>query len=270
VPRRLPTRVVLACCLASASLAAAEAPEAQGHLLDAPKFLLKDALAVATAPSDWGRQEWLAAGLGLAAVAGTALLLDRPVRVFARDHRNPGADRVALQVERFGGDYSFAIVGGFYAYGKLMGREEAARTGVEALEASLITSGLNSVVKRAVGRSRPSAEEGPFQFRPFGTGQSLPSGHTAQAFTVAAVIAEHYPEPWVRWVVYGTATLVGAARIQQDVHYASDVVAGALLGSLVGHAVVRLNRARRAGMKVTVAPEFGAYGYRGATLTLKF
>jgi hypothetical protein len=77
-----------------------------------------------------------------------------------------------------------------------------------------------------------------FQFKPFSNNQSFPSGHSSQAFAVATAIAENYPVWWVQTLCYGGAGLVGYARIEQNAHYASDVVAGALLGWAVAHAVV--------------------------------
>ena len=246
-------------------------------LSEAPKLLLKDTVFILAAPSRWEKREWLEAGGALTAVVGTALLLDGPVRDNAQAHRNSGADKTAKQVQLFGAGYSFAVIGGFYAYGKFAGNEEAARTGYEALEASLISGALGSVVKIGVGRSRPSTQEGAFHFEPFRGGLSFPSGHTTQAFAVATVIAEHYPQFWVRCVAYGTAALVGASRIEQNAHFTSDVVAGAILGTLVGRTVVRLNTKRNAsggkglgGLTVALAPEFGPGGYRGAAVSLRF
>lgn len=40
------------------------------------------------------------------------------------------------------------------------------------------------------------------------------------------------------------ATLVGLARIEQNVHWASDVMAGAIIGTAVGKTVVHLNGPR--------------------------
>ena len=67
---------------------------------------------------------------------------------------------------------------------------------------------------------------------------SFPSGHASQAFAVATAIAENYPVWWVQTLCYGGAGLVGYARIEQNDHYASDVVAGSLLGWAVARAVV--------------------------------
>lgn len=58
---------------------------------------------------------------------------------------------------------------------------------------------------------------------------SLPSGHTASAFLMAALIAHFYPTLSV--VAYIWASCIGCSRVLLGVHYPSDILAGVLLGS---------------------------------------
>jgi len=239
----------------------------------APKILWDDTLFILKSPAHWKRQDWLQVGEGFAIVLGTALLLDTRVRDESQRHRGTDTDRVAKQIQNFGTSYAFVSVAGFWAFGKLAGDSNAVDTGLDALEASLIAGAIiGPLLKVAMGRSRPSDGQGAFHFKPFGGGVSAPSGHTTEAFALAVVIADHYPHPWVRYATYGIATLVGVARIQQNAHFASDVVSGALLGSLVGGTVLRRNHARRDRpdrLRVALSPSFGP-GYQGAMLSLRF
>jgi membrane-associated phospholipid phosphatase len=64
-----------------------------------------------------------------------------------------------------------------------------------------------------------------------------PSGHTANAFAAAATIAELYKDNlWLKIGVYSYATLIGVG-VTLDVHWASEAVAGALIGYAVGKTV---------------------------------
>ena len=83
-------------------------------------------------------------------------------------------------------------------------------------------------------------------FTPFSSSNaSFPSGETTQAFAVASVIAAHYDSLWVKVSSYGIASLVGIARIYEDAHWTSDALAGALIGTAVGMAIVHYNEKRR-------------------------
>jgi membrane-associated phospholipid phosphatase len=69
---------------------------------------------------------------------------------------------------------------------------------------------------------------------------SFPSGHTIAAFSVATVFADRYPHPaWRVWMAYGLASLVGFSRVTTQSHFPSDVFAGAALGYVIAHYVVR-------------------------------
>lgn len=72
-----------------------------------------------------------------------------------------------------------------------------------------------------------------------GVNHSLPSGHTSNAFATATVFATLYKEKkWVPPVAYGLAALVGASRVYNNAHWASDVMAGAAVGFLSAKAML--------------------------------
>ena len=59
---------------------------------------------------------------------------------------------------------------------------------------------------------------------------SLPSGHTAAAFAFATGVSDVLP--WEGAALHVLATVVGYSRVHTGVHYPSDVVAGALIGTV--------------------------------------
>jgi membrane-associated phospholipid phosphatase len=173
-----------------------------------------------------------------------------------------------LKVERFGAEYSVGVLGGFYLAGTIGNNDTAVAVAQDGLAASIIASGMiTPAIKFITGRARPRENLGIAAFHPFSlsysSNSSFPSGHTTQAFAVASVIANHYDETWVAYSSYTVASLVGVARIYHDAHFTSDVMAGALIGTLVGKSVVAHNKPLRSG-KVVVLPEImpGLVGVR--------
>lgn len=65
---------------------------------------------------------------------------------------------------------------------------------------------------------------------------SFPSGHTCAAFLFAAISSHYLPSVLSLFFLWATA--VGVSRVVVGVHYPSDVVAGAVLGLVIGEWVL--------------------------------
>ncbi|WP_313504371.1 phosphatase PAP2 family protein [Kaistella carnis] len=91
------------------------------------------------------------------------------------------------------------------------------------VKGQLVNLGLVYMLKKSLKETRPD-----------GTAYSFPSGHTANVFAGATMLAIEYGEhhKWVPYAAYGVATTVGAMRMINNKHYISDVLFGAGLGIL--------------------------------------
>lgn len=101
-----------------------------------------------------------------------------------------------------------------------------ARGAVEGLAA---TGLMTVLLKRGINEQRPN-----------GGGGSFPSGHASLAFAMATAVTEYHPR--YKWLAYGTATAIAAARVEVDAHYWRDVVAGGALGLLTTKYFMRRHR----------------------------
>ena len=220
---------------------------------DTVRLFGDDTLYVFTAPSRWDGDEWLtAAGAAGFAVGTTAF--DRSIRDSVQSRRSAALDRFSRNFEQLGSGLSFVILAGFEGYHFMANDRRSQEVFLDGLSASLIASGfIVPVLKYSVGRERPSDSGNPYRFRPFSNHNSFPSGHTAQAFAVATVIASHYPYWWVQALAYGSAGVVGYCRIEQNAHFTSDVLVGGLIGYSVARSVVAHNSKSQA-PRFTIVP----------------
>jgi membrane-associated phospholipid phosphatase len=117
-------------------------------------------------------------------------------------------------------------------------------------EAVALAASVNQVVKFAAGRQRPFVRFENFDAtdRPRDPDGNLSfySGHTSLAFSTVAAAATvaslrgYRSAPWVWGVGLAGAAGVGYLRIAADKHYLTDVLTGAVLGTVVGIAAPRL------------------------------
>lgn len=96
--------------------------------------------------------------------------------------------------------------------------------------ASAVSAGVVQLLKQTFGRARPEEMMVPSDFG------SFPSGHVANAATIAVALGIIVPRVWV-WVLGAVYTvLMAATRTYLGVHWLSDTIGGTLVG--VGAALV--------------------------------
>src|SRR5216684_1180502 len=219
-------------------------------------LVILDAKEVFTAPARWDTHDWLILG-SIAAGIGTVAAFDEDIEHGIRRARNNTVTNILDNVQPFGNEYAIGIVGTFYIYGEFFKDPRAKTTALDTISATAIASGLvTNSFKYVIGRGRPTDGHGAYNFQPFSGQDSFSSGHTTEAFALASVITEHYNAPWVQVTAYGLASAVGYARLNNNRHWPSDVLAGATIGTFVGKTVVHFNaRHRQVNLQPIVGPD---------------
>jgi membrane-associated phospholipid phosphatase len=175
---------------------------------------------------------WVILGIG-AGAAGLAHPVDRSLN--AHLVGSTAAERLWAPGHIVGSDYvQFGTAIGLYATGRYIvaHREGESQTnklshlGFDLLRAQIVSQAFSEGIKLAVRRDRPT-----------GNCCGFPSGHAVATFATAAVL-ERYLGYRAAWPTLAIATYVATSRLHDNVHYLSDVVFGAALGTATGWTVV--------------------------------
>ena len=103
--------------------------------------------------------------------------------------------------------------------------------GIIMVEALCVNAFTTTALKLAFKRDRPFVTY-PYLDKQTDAGSySFPSGHTSSAFALATSLSLAFPKWYVIAPAYVYASAAGYSRMHLGVHYPSDVLAGALVGT---------------------------------------
>lgn len=252
----LPSRFAPLAALALLAARPAFAQATDSALAAELKRYLRDGEAVATAPARFDSRDWAEA----AAISGGLVFVgtrDDRIDAWVQSHRSKQTEDFARIVTPFGSWAAIGVSVVALSGGLVTRNRRLLDTGRDAVEAEILAAGIATpALKYAVGRVRPSDGSDGDEFKPFSGNASFPSGHTTEAFAVAAVLAAR-ADGWVVPVVsYTLATCVAYARVHDRGHWASDAIAGGLVGTLIGRTVVRRHQREETQPEVP-APTYG-------------
>ena len=135
--------------------------------------------------------------------------------------------------------YSYAVVVVLFIVG-FFGKNPIFKIKTQfAFYSMVVASVIVQLAKFVIGRSRPKLwiYEGKTEFNPFPPLSntydyaSMPSGHTQASFTVALILSLLFPK--YRYLFIFAAIIIGFSRVMVSAHWISDIVMGAVFGSVV-------------------------------------
>jgi len=205
-----------------------------------------DVKSLTLAPWHWHAQQWKRFGEGVALVLAVGAA-DKPIDDAFQRARSHTTDSFAKAITPWGAHRALEVSAVMIGTGWLMHDPNLLGAGRDSLEAQMWAAGIiTPLIKRAAGRARPFLNQGAYSFRTeqghADAYESFPSGHATNVFAAATAIAGHYNNWIVPAIVYTVATSVAASRVNDHVHWPSDVVAGALIGRVVGRGIVFRHR----------------------------
>jgi len=183
----------------------------------------------------------------VAAMTGAAFSVDSDVRHDVRKTRNKNLDEITYYGEKFGRPVYGSILSALlYTTGLVTANNDIKETGQMLLESMIVTGIFTKVLKVTMARGRPFTGDAysdidPFEFDFESSYNSFPSGHTSNAFTVATVLSQQIDNIYASVALYSMASLTAFQRIYSDVHWLSDTLLGAAIGTFVGLKIVKLH-----------------------------
>lgn len=182
---------------------------------------------------------WYEAAATVGGIAAT-MALDGPIQRFAQKHRSKTSNDISKVFRQEGEPVYYASVSlGVLAIGVVSGNADLQRAGGRMVAAVGVAGIAMGGTKMLVGRSRPNEGVGAFKFHPFTslkdsagiqTRGSMPSGHTTAAFAIATSLADDIHSVPIQALLYTFAFGTAYSRINDNRHWFSDTVAGAVLG----------------------------------------
>lgn len=190
------------------------------------------------ARSSWlvARSSWLV--VGTLAIIVSVIWLDIPLAVWIDAHQTPMTRTMAHWLEEAGKSHwvlGYCVIVAAVAWRSW---RSIAHRHIALFTAVAVSGILANVIKVIVSRTRPPMliEKGLATFDLFGLHteyiwNSFPSGHATTGLAIAIAGSATWPRlSWLMWLI-GISIALG--RLMYNVHFLSDVIAGAMLGAIV-------------------------------------
>lgn len=230
--------------------------------------------SVKTVPTDFGQmgktvsEDWKRTAL-YTGIVGGLMLVDRPVTEFYQEHMeanlnykipNITINRKNNNIPWVSGNdaYMFYSMTGIYAGSLITGYEKGQYAAINAFKSLTYSILISHVILKSIfTRARPNTNlkdgitdnehttndphdffngRGGVYLLSNQQGTALPSLHATAFFAMAKVFQMEFDN---YWIPYGFAAIVFGAEFKEHRHWVSDMVAGGIIGTIIGRAVVR-------------------------------
>ena len=140
---------------------------------------------------------------------------------------------------------AFVVAGvpvGMAVSGLIKKDKELVRNACVTAIASALNAGITNALKYSINSDRPFVTYPDIVKKSKAGSPSFPSGHTSSAFATATSVSLLYPKWYIIAPSYLYAGTVAYSRMDLGVHYPSDVLAGALIGSGCAYLTYKVNQ----------------------------
>ncbi|MEI7510065.1 MAG: phosphatase PAP2 family protein [Flavobacterium sp.] len=128
-----------------------------------------------------------------------------------------------------------------YSVGYINKDTDLKKKGIFLGETYLVNAFITIAMKSAINRDRPYVTYPDIDKQAEAGNSSFPSGHTSEAFCTATSLSIAFPKWYIIAPSFAWAGVVGYSRMDLGVHYPTDVIAGAIVGSGTAYLCYKLN-----------------------------
>lgn len=224
-----------------------------GLAQDSLRFTLSPPPASVIKPEWFSDRDARNLGIGVLAL-GVLSLTDEPIANALKRNKaqaNSLLTRSSNVLGKSGDPGALIVSSTLYLVGTLAHQSTLADASKHAAIAIAVTTLTTQPMRWGFGRARPNIANGnAYAFHPFRSVKSeynaFPSGHAAAAFALAGAFSAELNRTnpnaarFVGPALHGVATIVGAARLYDNRHWFTDVVAGAVIGEVTSRRIVKM------------------------------
>ncbi len=125
----------------------------------------------------------------------------------------------------------YIIMIGILVFAYSRKNKEAQQKAYLIIASFILTAIISNTLKYSLDMPRPFETYAFIEKISVGGSPSFPSGHTSDAFVIAMAVSLAFRKWFIVLPFFIWASLVGYSRMHLGVHYPSDVLAGAIIGS---------------------------------------
>jgi membrane-associated phospholipid phosphatase len=147
------------------------------------------------------------------------------------DKRTRAGDKFHKGLSKINSPVCLAVPAGLFITG-LIEKNKTLKENALFITGSIVISSLTTwTMKSVIKRERPAVHDPSFISVMNEHSYSFPSGHTSEAFSMATSLSIKYRQWYVVVPAFAYAGLAGYSRLYLGVHFPTDVLAGAVVGS---------------------------------------
>ena len=162
---------------------------------------------------------------------GLTMTLDDEINASVLDNKTAAWESFADVTRPWGEWVVFVPVGvGLTAAGWAADADAVRIAGERASVSIAVSAVLEGIGKYSFSRRRPASAANSRDFEFFSAHSSFPSGHATVAFALSKSLSDDINRRWATVGLYTIATASAYARLVDNMHWASDLVAGAAVG----------------------------------------